>query len=124
RVGLVYDAASTGRAQAVATRGCHRRLLQRGIDLAAYNTTENAADFADLRVALGIAEWNVFGVSYGSDLALTLMREHPQGTRSVTLDSVVPPHSVTLGGFWDNARRGFNNFFAACAAQRRCHQRH
>jgi pimeloyl-ACP methyl ester carboxylesterase len=124
RVGLVYDAASTGRLQAAATRACHRRLVHQGIDLGAYNTTENAADFADLRVALGIAEWNVYGISYGTDLALTLMREHPRGIRSVTLDSVVPPQSVTLGGFWDNARRGFNNFFAACAAQRRCHQRH
>lgn len=124
RVGLVYDAASTGRRQAAATRACHRRLVGRGIDLAAYNTTENAADFADLRVALGIAQWNVFGVSYGTDLALTLMREHPEGIRSVTLDSLVPPQSVTLGGFWDNARRGFNNLFAACAAQRRCHNRH
>ena len=124
RVGLVYDAASTGRRQEAATRACHRRLLERGIDLGAYNTTENAADFADLRAALGIQQWNLYGLSYGTDLALTLMREHPDGIRSVTLDSVVPPHVVTLGGFWDNARRGFNNLFAACAAQPRCHRRH
>ena len=50
-----------------ATRACHRRLVATGIDLGAYNTTENAADFADLRVALGIPEWNVFGVSYGTN---------------------------------------------------------
>jgi alpha-beta hydrolase superfamily lysophospholipase len=37
---------------------------------------------------------------------------------------VAPPHSVTLGGFWDNARRGFDNLFSACAAQRRCRERH
>jgi pimeloyl-ACP methyl ester carboxylesterase len=124
RVGLVYDAVSTGRRQAAATRACHQRLVERGVDLAAYNTTESAADFADLRSALGIAAWNVYGVSYGTDLALTLMREHPEGIRSVTLASVVPPHIVSLGGFWDNARRGFNNLFSACAAQRRCHRRH
>jgi pimeloyl-ACP methyl ester carboxylesterase len=124
RVGLVYDAASTGRGQVAATRACHRRLVGRGIDLGAYNTTENAADFADLRPALGIPQWNVYGVSYGTDLALTLMREHPDGIRGVTLGSVVPPHVVSLGGLWDNARRGFNNLFSACAAQRRCHERH
>jgi pimeloyl-ACP methyl ester carboxylesterase len=124
RVGLVYDAASTGRRQVAATRACHRRLAEAGIDLAAYNTTENAADFADLRTALEIPEWNVFGVSYGTDLALTVMREHPEGIRSVTLDSVVPPQTVSPGGFWDNAREGFDNVFAACAAQRRCHERH
>jgi pimeloyl-ACP methyl ester carboxylesterase len=124
RVGLVYDAASTGRRQAAATAACHRRLMAKGIDLSAYNTTENAADFADLRKALGIAEWNVYGVSYGTDLALTLMREHPEGIRSATLDSVVPPHSVSPGGFWENAREGFDNLFAACVSQPRCHKRH
>jgi pimeloyl-ACP methyl ester carboxylesterase len=84
RVGLVYDAASTGRRQVAATRACHRRLVEWGIDLGAYNTTESAADFAELRAALGIPEWNVYGVSYGTDLALTYMREHPEGIRSVT----------------------------------------
>jgi pimeloyl-ACP methyl ester carboxylesterase len=124
RVGLVYDAASTGRRQAAATRACHRRLVRRGIDLGAYNTTESAADLADLRAALGIPQWNVYGVSYGTDLALTLMRDHPEGIRSVALGSVVPPHEVSLGGFWDNVRRGFDNLFSACAAQVRCHKRH
>ena len=124
RVGLVYDAASTGRQQVAATRACHRGLVNQGVDLGGYNTTENAADFAALRTALAIGQWNVYGVSYGTDLALTLMREHPEGIRSVTLGSVVPPHVVTLGGFWDNARRGFNNLFGACAAQPGCHNRH
>jgi pimeloyl-ACP methyl ester carboxylesterase len=124
RVGLVYDAASTGRQQVAATAACHRRLVGRGIDLPAYNTTENAADFADLREALEIPEWNVYGISYGTDLALTLMRDHPAGIRSVTLDSVVPPQTVSLGGFWDNAREGFDNLFSACTVQRRCRKRH
>ncbi|MDT7653290.1 MAG: hypothetical protein QOI36_4696, partial [Pseudonocardiales bacterium] len=44
-------------------------------DLAAYNTRENVADIADLRVALGIKEWNVYGVSYGTDLAQQLLRD-------------------------------------------------
>lgn len=124
RVGLVYDAASTGRLQAAATRDCHRRLVERGIDLGAYNTTESAADFADLRAALAISEWNVYGVSYGTDLALTLMRDHPEGIRSVTLGSVVVPHEVSIGNFWGNARQGFDNLFRACAAQQGCNTRH
>jgi pimeloyl-ACP methyl ester carboxylesterase len=40
---------------------------------------------------LGIREWNDYGVSYGSDLALQLLRDHPDGIRSVVADSVVPP---------------------------------
>jgi pimeloyl-ACP methyl ester carboxylesterase len=121
---LVYDAASTGRLHVAATRACYRRLRARGMDLGAYNTTESAADYADLRTALSIDEWNVFGVSYGTDLALTLMREHPQGIRSVTLDSVTPPQTVSLGRFWGNLREGFDSLFGACAAQQRCRARH
>ena len=123
-LGLVYDAASTGRLHVAATRACYRRLTARGIDLGAYNTTESAADLADLRTALGIHEWNVFGVSYGTDLALTMMREHPQGIRSVTLDGVTPPQTVSLGGLWGNAREGFDSLFRACASQPRCRARH
>jgi pimeloyl-ACP methyl ester carboxylesterase len=121
---LPLDAPATRRLHVAATAACHRRLVGQGIDLGAYNTTENAADFADLRTALGIAEWNVFGVSYGTDLALTLMREHPEGIRTVTIDSVVPPDVVTLSGFWPNARDGFDDLFAACAAQPSCRRAH
>jgi pimeloyl-ACP methyl ester carboxylesterase len=123
-LGLVLDAPSTRRLHAEAARACYRRLVREGWDLSAYNTTENAADFADLRAALGIAQWNVFGVSYGTNLALTLMRQHPEGIRSVTIDSVEPPEIVGVGAFWGNAREGFENLFAACADQPDCSTRH
>ncbi len=123
-VGLDYNAASTGRLQLAATRACRQRLAAGGVDLGAYNTTENAADFADLRTALGFAQWNVYGVSYGTDLALTLMREHPAGIRSVTLDSVVPPSLIVPSAFWGAARDGFDNLFSACAAQPGCRHHH
>jgi pimeloyl-ACP methyl ester carboxylesterase len=119
-LGLPLDGSLYRRLTVAATRACNRRLVATGIDLGAYNTTENAADFADLRVALGIAEWNVFGVSYGTNLAMTLMRQHPQGIRSVTIDSVEPPEVVTAGSFAPNAREGFDRLFRACAAQPQC----
>jgi pimeloyl-ACP methyl ester carboxylesterase len=120
QVALPLDARSTRRKHVAATRKCRRDLVARGIDIAAYNTTENAADFADLRRALGYDRWNVFGVSYGTDLALTIVRDHPEGLRSVILDSTVPPSVVELSGFWPNARDGFQNIFRACTAQARC----
>jgi pimeloyl-ACP methyl ester carboxylesterase len=107
-LGLPLDGARCRRLNVAAARACYQRLAATGTDLDAYDTTENAADFADLRVALGIAEWNVFGVSYGTNLAMTLMRQHPQGIRSVTLHSVEPPEAVTAGSFAPNAREGFD----------------
>jgi pimeloyl-ACP methyl ester carboxylesterase len=123
-VGLRYDSASTEKLHVAATQACHDRLVAEGIDLSAYNTTENAADFVDLRKVLGITQWNVYGYSYGTDLALQLMRDHPEGIRSVTIDSVVPPSVASLGWTWTSVNEAFNNLFRACAAQPACNTKY
>ncbi len=42
--------------------------------------------------ALGYPTYNLFGISYGTRLALVMMRDHPgAGIRSVVLDSSFPP---------------------------------
>ena len=72
---------------------------------------------------LGFAAWNVYGTSYGSYLAQTLMRDHPEGIRSVVLDSVLPT-TYTIPGNWRNTRDGFDNLFHACAAETACNAAH
>jgi pimeloyl-ACP methyl ester carboxylesterase len=123
-LGLPLDGPAATSLNVDSARACFQRLTAAGLDLGALNTTENAADVADLRVALGIREWNVFGTSYGTNLAMTLMRQHPEGIRSVTLDSVEPPEAVTAGSFAPNAREGFDHLFRACEAQPQCWPRH
>src|SRR4051812_36460587 len=95
-LGLAPTAARTETAHLAATDGCHARLRASGYNLTTFDTAQNAADIADLRTALGIKEWNIYGVSYGSDLALTILRAHPAGVRSVVVDGVVPPQSIIL----------------------------
>ncbi len=82
-------AAATKRAVAE----CRDSLLAEGIDLTAYNTPALAADVADLRVALGIETWNLWGASYGSAVAMEVMRRHPEGIRSAILTGVLPPQA-------------------------------
>ncbi|MET8096554.1 alpha/beta fold hydrolase [Streptomyces sp. NPDC005236] len=123
-LGLVYNAPSTGRLHVQATRACRASLTRRTADLAAYNTLESAADYADLRVALGIRRWNVFGISYGTELALTYMRTHPQGVRSVGIDGVLPPSLAGGAVTWKAAREGFDGLFTACARQPACNTRY
>ncbi|WP_371502748.1 alpha/beta hydrolase [Kitasatospora sp. NBC_00374] len=123
-LGLVYGAPSTGRLHVEATRACRDRLASHGADLSAYNGTESAADYADLRVALGIRQWNVFGISYGTDLALLYMRRHPQGLRSVGIDGVLPPSLAGGAVTWKAAREGFDGLFQACAQQSACNDRY
>jgi hypothetical protein len=49
-----------------------------------------------------------------------MMRLHPEGMVSVTIDSVTPPSVVSLGWTWSSTAEGFNNLFDACAAQPSC----
>ena len=122
-LGMRFYSEATERAHLAATEACHRELAATGADLSAYNSTENAADFVDLRKTLGIAMWNVYGASYGSYPAQTLMRDHPEGIRSVVLDSVLPP-TYTIPGNWWITRAGFDNLFGACAADMACNAAH
>ena len=99
---------------------CRDRLVGEGVDLAGYTSAENAADLNDLRQALGYDEWNLYGISYGTRLALTTMRDFPDGIRSVVLDSSYPPQVNLYTALAANARRGFNVLFEGCAADPRC----
>ena len=119
-VSLVYDAPSTGTLHVAATKACHDRLVSEGVDLSAYNTFENIADFMDLRRLLKVHKWSIFGTSYGTYVALTLMRIHPEDLVTVTIDSITPPSVASLGWTWSSAGEGFNNLFDACAAQPAC----
>ena len=107
-------------AEAPAVAACQSRLASEGVDLAAYNSESNAADVADLRVALRIDEWNLYGISYGTRLALTTMRDHPEGIRSVILDSTLPLQSNLYEEGPANAQRAFDTFFAGCDADADC----
>ncbi|WP_406185934.1 alpha/beta fold hydrolase [Streptomyces sp. NBC_01006] len=123
-VGLGYDAKQAEQILLKAVKDCRARLTAEGVDLSAYNSTENAADFADLRGALGIPRWNVYGYSYGSNLALTYLRLHPEGIRAVAIDSIAPPQIMTLPWGWSSAAEGIHNIFEACAAQPACKDRY
>ena len=121
---LVYDAASTRKEHVAAVAACRAQFVAKGVDLAAYNTTENAADFADLRRTLGYKQWNIWGTSYGTNLAMNLVRTDPAAVRSLVLDSTEPPDLVALPAFWAQASYGFAHLFAACSAQRACSARY
>ncbi len=118
---LVMADPATSAASAEATRACRDKHARDGWDLSAYNTTENAADVADLRIALGFDEWNVYGVSYGTNLALQLLRDHPEGIRAMVLDGVVPPQTRSVEVDWAAAAAGYQALFDAYTRQPQCH---
>ncbi len=58
------------------------------VDLAGYNTVENARDLDALRKHLGAQKIVLWGTSYGSHLALAALKEMPDGIARVVLSSV------------------------------------
>ncbi len=99
---------------------CRDRLTAEGIDLSAYTSAESAADLSDLRTSLGYNAWNLYGRSYGSRLALTVMRDRPEGLQAVILDGVHPPHINR----YEDTPAGFlaavDTLLTACARDAEC----
>ncbi|GAB4519703.1 MAG: hypothetical protein OHK0046_28990 [Anaerolineae bacterium] len=103
-----------------ATEDCRERLISEGINLNAYDSAQNAADIADLITALELGEASLYGSSYGTRLALTIMRDYPDNLASVIIDAVYPPHvqGYNEQPLW--SYRAFRELFDACAAQPAC----
>lgn len=117
---LAADAAESERLYNQAIAACNARLRAEGVDLSAFNSLENAADVPVIARALGYDAYNFYGVSYGTLLGLHLMRNHPEGLRSVVLDSVVPTDINFLAETPQSEDRVYREVFAACAADPAC----
>lgn len=70
--------------QAVAAQ-CVAHWRGAGVDLGAYTTAESAGDLEDLRRALDVPKISLWGMSYGTHLALATMRLHGDGLERVVL---------------------------------------
>lgn len=99
---------------------CRDRLVDEAIDLTDFNSIANATDVNDLRQALGVDTWTLFGVSYGTRLALTIMRDHPLGVHSVVLDSTYPQVVDAYEEQPVNVYRVLRQLFDDCAADAAC----
>ncbi len=102
------------------TEECRARLTEEGINLAGYTSTESAADLAQLRAELGYDRWNLYGVSYGARLAMTVMRDQPAGLRAVILDGAYPPNVNRYETLPTGFRTALDALFAGCAAEADC----
>mgnify|MGYP005841110835 CR=1 FL=1 len=92
-----------------------------GINLAAFNSYENAADIPYVVLdALGYERYNFYGVSYGTLLGQHLLATAPRGLRSVILDANVPRQTNFLTETPLNGWRAMQRLFAACAADANC----
>jgi pimeloyl-ACP methyl ester carboxylesterase len=88
-----------------------------------YTTNDYIADLESARAALGVAQVNLVGVSYGTRVALEYLRRHPAQIRTVVLDSVVPPTLILGAEHARNLDAAIDRQFARCVADQVCHER-
>lgn len=107
-------------AEAAAIRICADRFTASGLDGAMFTSPVAADDAIDVINALNINRVNLFAVSYGTRVALEIIRRHPNRVRTAVLDSVYPPDVNALEeGPW-LAQRAYRQLFDDCAANRNC----
>src|SRR5262249_47659180 len=103
---------------------CHNRLVKAGIQLRAYTTYNDAADIHDLIEVLKLKQVDLYGVSYGTRLALEVMRAFPQQIRSVILDSTVPAQVRLITSRPSDLARVYSVLFKGCAADSDCNAKY
>lgn len=118
----VVDLVKAGKAIPTAERmkRCVDELVQQGVPLAAYNTTQNALDLPVVISALGYKDYNIYGISYGTKLALEAMRVAPQNIRSVIIDGVAPSWVNLYNSFAMKTDEAIQHVVDQCAADKAC----
>lgn len=98
---------------------CREQAAARGIDLKDFGTSVTVEDFNAVRQALGVERWNVFGVSYGTTVAMTMMARHPETVRTAVLDSAIPPDPL-LPRLSSAVAAARDAFFRLCSEDEAC----
>ncbi|MCB0454055.1 MAG: alpha/beta fold hydrolase [Aequorivita sp.] len=71
---------------------CRDSLISKKIPINTFTSFQIAADADEVRRKLGVEIWNVYGVSYGSHVAMQYMRHFENRIKNIVLDSPFPPN--------------------------------
>lgn len=130
---LVFvDQRGTGRSHALAcaevepgelsaedARAC-REVLERGADLRRYTTWDAVEDLESARLALGYGKIDLFGASYGTQVAQAYLRRHADRVRTAVLVGALPLAPETLPFEARDAERALRLLLDDCAADAAC----
>ncbi len=107
-------------AERAAVTTCANRFKATGLSGALFSTPIAADDALDVATALGAQRVNLFAVSYGTRVALEILRRAGGRVRSAVLDSVYPPDVNAQEEAPWLAQRAFRRLFDDCATNRAC----
>ena len=87
-----------------------------------YTTTVAVQDLDAVRAAMGYRQVDLYGISYGTRVALQYLRAYPDSVRAVVLDGVVPADLAIGPGVSLDAQRALELIFARCGKDAGCRQ--
>ncbi|MGN6113467.1 MAG: alpha/beta hydrolase [Luteimonas sp.] len=94
--------------------------LSKSADPRFYTTTDAVRDLEDVRKALGAAQIDLLGISYGTRVAQQYAMRHPANTRAIVLDSVAPNTLILGNDFAANLERALDLQFGQCEKSDAC----
>ena len=120
---LTFAQAMDMAAQWVRLQACREKLsrLPYG-DMRFFTTSVAMQDFDAVRQALGVAQWNLMGGSYGTRAALEYLRQFPDRVRRSVLDGVAPPDQVLPASLSVDTQAALDAEFTACEKEAQCNR--
>ncbi|MEM1102508.1 MAG: alpha/beta hydrolase [Pseudomonadota bacterium] len=109
-------------AEEEALNTCFEPRRSEGLDLEGYTTFQSALDLIEVRQALGVARWSIWGFSYGTALAQELARLDEGAIEAMALDGVVPPNKNWLFGLAEGHRNAWMALAKRCRESASCHE--
>ena len=91
------------------------------VDPSLFTTDEIAADLNMLRLALGYSQFNLLGGGFGSQLALTMIRDYPLAVRSAVLFELsFPKEYLTAESNAVGMQNSLDLLFNRCLSDEKC----
>lgn len=87
-----------------------------------FTTSVAVRDLERVRQALGYAEVNLYGISYGTRVAQHYLRRYPERTRRVVLDGVLPPGVSLAADVALASQAALDALFDRCEGNAGCRQ--
>lgn len=112
------DAAVPG-ADPIKVAACRKHLDER-LDVNRYGPYEAAQDLRDLRLALGVSRWNVYGVSYGTTIVQRLLGLDAAAISGIVFDGM---SGIENNAFADSfVLDPLLDLFDDCSSSTECHR--
>jgi pimeloyl-ACP methyl ester carboxylesterase len=106
--------AEEGALSLAAVRACLDKLAAEGIDLATLTTRRNVTDLKGLIDAMELDTVALYGVSYGTRVAMQAAREFPERISAMVLDSAYPPQYDPIEWYGRLYVHALNQYLDAC----------